>query len=76
MDESLRSQKHHVGTTRNILMDLMELLLQAMEEDNGANVSNLDNYLMGFSTTRMTNDMDVHTLPYSSWLWQNITQSP
>jgi hypothetical protein len=33
---------------RNILMDLMELLLQAMEEDNRANVGKLDDYLMVF----------------------------
>jgi hypothetical protein len=41
MDESLPSHKHHVSmipwntvAERNILMDLMELLLQEMEEDN------------------------------------------
>jgi hypothetical protein len=54
--------ERRIGTTgntvgeRNILMDLMELLLTAMEEDNGANVGNLDDYLMGFLTNRTTYD--------------------
>jgi hypothetical protein len=38
-----------------------------MEEDNRANVGILDDYLMLFLTNRMTYNMDVHTLPHSSW---------
>jgi hypothetical protein len=45
-------------------MDRMELLLKAMEEDNGANVGNLDaDYLMGFSTNRTT--YDTHSYYYA-----------
>jgi hypothetical protein len=54
---------------RNILIDLMELLLQEMDRENEGDANNLDDYLMGFSTNRMTYDMDVRTLPYSSCLW-------
>jgi hypothetical protein len=33
---------------RNILVDLMELLLNAMEEDSRGNADNLDKYMMDF----------------------------
>jgi hypothetical protein len=42
-------------------MYLMELLVQAMEEDSRANVGNLDNYLMGF--WEGDDDMDAEKLP-------------
>jgi hypothetical protein len=66
MDEGLPTnimspQPWNTVSERNILMDLMELILQAMEEDNRANVSNLDNYLMGLQVG--DDDMDSNTLP-------------
>jgi hypothetical protein len=82
MDESptniMSAQPWNTVAERNILMDLMELLLKAMEKDNGANVGNLDNYLMGFWTkgqhtthTPLFSNIQ-HMLLYSSCLWQNI----
>jgi hypothetical protein len=45
---------------RNILLNLMELLLQAINEENMAEADNLDDYLMNFWEG---DDMDVDTLP-------------
>jgi hypothetical protein len=49
-------------------MDLMELLLKAMEEDNRVNVINLDNCLMGFSMNRTTyNTHPLFKLPVAKY---------
>jgi hypothetical protein len=45
---------------RNILLDLMELLLQAMDEENVAEADNLDDYWKDFWEG---DDMDVDSLP-------------
>jgi hypothetical protein len=53
-DPLISTRPWNTVAERNILMDLMELLLKAMEEDNGTNVGNLDDSLMVFSTNRTT----------------------
>jgi hypothetical protein len=45
---------------RNFLLDLMELLLQAMDKENVAEADNLDDDLMDFWEG---DNMDVDTLP-------------
>jgi hypothetical protein len=45
---------------RNILLDLMELLLQAMNKENKGKANNLNDYLMGFLEG---DNIDVNTLP-------------
>jgi hypothetical protein len=50
----------HTIAKRNILFDLMELLLQAIEEGTVDNANTLDEYLMDFWEG---DDMDVDTLP-------------
>jgi hypothetical protein len=64
----MSTQPWNTVAKRNILINLMEILLQEMDGENKGDANNLDDYLMGFSTNRMTYDADDHTLPYSSCL--------
>jgi hypothetical protein len=54
----MSAQPWNTIAKRNILLDLMEFLLQAMDEENKG--ENLDDYLMGFLED---DNMDVDTLP-------------
>jgi hypothetical protein len=65
----MSAQPWNTIAKRNILIDLMELLLQEMDRENEGDANRLDDFLMGFSTNRATYDMDDCTLPYSSCLW-------